>query len=195
MYYPEAAPTAIRARLSAPVYDVGAVREFMRRTLEPAEPGARKTLMDQAILANGVAFRDGLIAELWSSHTRQADEILEQLIGNTDSTNPPILNSASTEEIGWFISWIDDVDSAEITEAIWNTFTKYGLGQSETWDGFDEIAVRAARWLVHKGHDSELLAFCNRRSGELRRSNSDDYNRSYFDKLREQLSSSISHSK
>jgi len=184
-YYPDAAASAVLKRLDAPLYDWGPIREFAQQTLyTTADAAVRKKLIDDFIAKNGAPSRDGLILQLWEDRSYKVDQqmwypgpapivkvapddILTTMIGKHSIQDPPSVDAVTYNDMANFIKELGNAPSAEIDQAVWETFRKHRSNHGPKWENDDYIAGAAIKRLLHKGHDAEFLAFCERRTSEF----------------------------
>jgi hypothetical protein len=185
-YYPQAVPVALEKRLEVLRYDFWFIRQFAETKLYVnPDPAIRKRLIEEFVAENGPAFRDGLILRLWQdrshkvgdhlsyplpSPTVQAapDEILTSIIGEHSQDEPPRVNTVDYRDTENLIDAMQNIHSVEIDQIVWATFKKHNGRHEAEWDRDDWIAESCVKYLVHRGHDAELMVYCRRRLAEVR---------------------------
>lgn len=181
-YYPDAAPAAVRKSLSGPVYNFDGISDLVSKLYATADPAARKRMIDQFITENPGPSRDALVLELWGDkfievgqeiRAKQAVKaaprnILKSLIGDFDEDYPPLIDPALHADPARLISAISEFPSAEIDQIVRETFLRYSTNHGPSWEYSDRVANVAMLRLAHKGHNAELIAFCQRRRDELK---------------------------
>jgi hypothetical protein len=203
-YYPDAAPAAIRKSLIMPVYNFETLRELVSELYATPEPATRQKMIDQFIARNPGPSRDALILELWGDRFLEIGQeiraneklkaaprdILKSLIKTFDEDYPPLIDPALHADPAGFISAISEFPSAEIDQIVWETFLKYSTNHGDSWNDADRIANAALIRLAHKGHNAELIAYCQRRRDELKPKDQSDRDVADLDKLIASLSKS-----
>jgi hypothetical protein len=184
-YYPDAVEALVLKQLTVSTFNVFTAQDFARKTLYSTDDKAkRKELFEEFLRKYGPASRDGLLKQLFEDlDTQEAQE--EKRTSGTDYVydHPRRLlielyglpTNVRSKDIPWFDTWAETDrarfvkalvydKSPKIDEAVFQHFMKI---QED-----DYFALACMTRLLGRGHDSELIAFCERRS-----SNSKHYGR------------------
>lgn len=172
-YFPGAVDALAVKQLDVPNWDVYRIEEFVREKLyhEKSAPGCRK-LFEDFITQNGPQYSDGVLLQLFDDlKLQEADEqhnlapplqekfdarnALVQLYGypsEVKGADVPYVNTWSCGEEAGFVDSLSYTRSGKIDEAVYQIYLR----------SLDEpvLSIACARRLVHKGHDEELLRYC-----------------------------------
>jgi len=180
-YYPDAVPQAVRERLILPMYDFRVVAGFADEKLYLAPDLATgQHMIDDFVKSRGTAYLDGLLKQLWKDKELKAGGVdddgktvnisplalLAPLVGHIDPKNPPLIDSNEINETGEFVQHLSNLKSPAVDAVVFDEFKRASGRRSDLWGEEDWIAAACVRELMHKGHDTELKAFCVRRGKE-----------------------------
>jgi hypothetical protein len=175
-YYPADVSAAVRGYFLVPVFDDRVAGDFVDHSLLTlGDASARGAALKDFIAAHSPACKDGVVLYLWEYRYMPSGDgrkvaprtALAELIGNVDNDYPPQTTSIEDGSNEIFIESLDDIHSREVDDAVFDQFHKHATPHSVEWVRDDGIAQACMKHLAGKGHDSEFIAFCRRRIGEI----------------------------
>jgi hypothetical protein len=178
-YYPDAIEPLVLKQLAMPTFNVYTAEAFARGTLyKTADASKRKALFEEFVRTNGPASRDGLLKQLfedldhqeaveekrttpWDSFTDQPRKLLIELYGlpaGVRAKDIPWFESCGEAVMERFVKALVHDKSAKIDEAVFRMFSKI--------QDNDSLALSCMARLIGRGHDGDLLDYCERRAGK-----------------------------
>jgi hypothetical protein len=178
-YYPDAVEPLVLKQLEMPTFNVYVAEAFARNTLyRTADASKRKEHFEEFVRKNGPPSRDGLLKQLfedlshqeaveekrstpWDHFTDQPRKLLIELYGlpaGVRSKDIPWFETCGEAVMSRFVKALVHDKSAKIDEAVFQLFLKI--------EDEDSLALSCMARLVGRGHDGELLGYCERRAGK-----------------------------